>query len=187
MESKIKTLGKLVNNLIDSGWALNMSWKVVASHFVLVKWTYLWSFNFTTKYYIYVLSSRWLSDSLTCILDLFYILHALFSFPIQVDQNILCYTKFLVKSPTSFLFSPLNLPASMCLSNFGAFLWLWTPLRITNDHSFVSLRTYQYNLNRHPHFLDPVVHASLFSWVLFTHHSFYSPTVTLDSINWTFQ
>jgi len=63
----------------------------------------------------------------------------------------------LVKSCTIVLSSSINLQARMCPSKAGSITWLWIPLRMFNPHSFVFLLRYPLTMNKHPHFLEPVV------------------------------
>jgi len=65
------------------------------------------------------------------------------NFPFMLIRIFFGYTKLLVNSGTSFMSFLLNLHARRCLSNFDAILWLWTPLRTTNRHSFIFLFIYR--------------------------------------------
>jgi hypothetical protein len=124
---QVDFIGGVLIKLIDSEWAQNMSWTVVASKFVPVEWTYLCFSNFVTKCCIYVLLS--LSD----FLNLWQALYTCFIFvklswflPFKFIKICLGCTKLLAGSTIFILFFSINLPRKKVI------LWLWTPIRMAN-------------------------------------------------------
>jgi len=150
----IKTVGKVLNNLIYSRWAQIMSWIVAALHFVM--WnehicapSTLWP-NFASLTCHFCLTF-WFFD-VHCTFTL-YSSWRLFFFPFKFIIIFFGYTKLLVKSATSFLTFLLNLHARRC----PFYPWAALPFGMVCQlpHQIISpffhileLNNYIYNLSR---------------------------------------
>ena len=146
------TVWKVLNILIDFGWAKNMSLRVVFSLFALVKYTYLCSSNFEIKYCMspLILLHHLVRIFYTCMIVIKLSLFFCFkSMRIFLDN-----AKLFVMSITLFFSSSFILPARRWSANFGTNSWLWIALSIANHQSFVSLSNKSRNLNRQSHFLE---------------------------------